>query len=246
MSIYQPAPPQTRTLRGEQVPRLAPERATPAQLETAALDMLVAAQEPPTVEPSTGKRKGKAKRDEKPTVVTLLMAHVAGCSRELAREVAYRALGTTDAALAPDLDWGALSAEMRSFAALMESRAWRPTLVYAAPDAPTPDAFAVYEPRQFPGANTAATPTVNEALATYYQDAEWRVTVEGAKGELRRLLQTNRDRCQRKAEALQAELGALDEARRLREEADLLLAFQSEIAGARGERDAGESLRGRG
>ena len=118
---------------------------------------------------------------------------------------------------------------MRSFAALAESRAWRPTLVYATPDAATPDAFAVYEPRQFPGATLRPLPTVNEALATYYQDAEWRVTVEGAKGELRRLLQTNRDRCQRKAEALQGELGALDEARRLREEADLLLAFQSEL-----------------
>jgi predicted ribosome quality control (RQC) complex YloA/Tae2 family protein len=228
---YQPAPPQTRTLRGEQVPRLAPERATPAQLETAALDMLAAAQDVSKAESATGKRKDKARRDEKPTVVALLMAHVAGCSRELAREVAYRALGTTDAALAPDLDWAALSTEMRSFAALAESRAWRPTLVYATPDAvaPEPDAFAVYEPRQFPDATLRETPTVNEALATYYQDAEWRVTVEAAKGELRRLLQTNRERCQRKAEALQVELSALDEARRLREEADLLLAFQSEL-----------------
>jgi predicted ribosome quality control (RQC) complex YloA/Tae2 family protein len=227
--VYQPAPPQTRALRGEQVPRLAPERATPAQLETAALDMLATAQETSNTEPPAGKRKGKARRDEKPTVVALLMAHVAGCSRELAREVAYRALGTTDAALAPDLDWVALSTEMRSFAALAESRAWHPTLVYTAPDAATPDAFAVYEPQQFPGATLRLMPSVNAALATYYQDAEWRVTVEGAKGELRRLLQTNRDRCQRKAEALQAELGALDEARRLREEADLLLAFQSEL-----------------
>jgi predicted ribosome quality control (RQC) complex YloA/Tae2 family protein len=227
--VYQPAPPQKRTLRGEQVPRLPPERATPAQLETAALDMLAATRESPNAESPAGKRKGKAKRDEKPTVVALLMAHVAGCSRELAREVAYRALGTTDDALAPDLDWAALSTEMRSLAALAESRAWRPTLVYTAPDAPVPDAFAVYEPRQFLGATLRFMTTVNEALATYYQDAEWRVTVEGAKGELRRLLQTNRERCQRKAVALQGELGALDEARRLREEADLLLAFQSDL-----------------
>jgi predicted ribosome quality control (RQC) complex YloA/Tae2 family protein len=227
--VYQPAPPQTRMLRGEQVPRLAPERATPAQLETAALDILATAEGPSSAEPFAGKRKGKAKRDEKPTVVSLLMAHVAGCSRELAREVTFRALGTTDAALAPDLNWNSLSNEMRSFATLAESRAWRPTLVFATHDAPMPDAFAVYEPRQFPGATLRETPTVNEALATYYQDAEWRVTVEGAKGELRRLLQTNRERCQRKAEALQAELGGLDIARRLREEADLLLAFQSEL-----------------
>jgi predicted ribosome quality control (RQC) complex YloA/Tae2 family protein len=227
--VYQPAPPQTRTLRGEQVPRLAPERATPAQLETAALDMLATAQESSSAEPPTGKRKGKSRHDEAPTVVGMLMAHVAGCSRELAREVAYRAVGTADSALAPNLEWGALSTEMRSFAALAESRAWRPTLVYATPDATAPAAFAAYEPRQFPGATLRETPTVNEALATYYQDAEWRVTVEGAKGELRRLLQTNRERCRRKADALQGELGGLEEARRLREEADLLLAFQSEL-----------------
>ena len=226
--LYQPAPPQTRTLRGEQVPRLPLDRATPAQLETAALEMLAAAQEAPGAEPPAGKRK-KAKRNEAPTVVALLMAHVAGCSRELAREVAFRALGASDAALAPNLDWAALSAEMRSFAALAETRAWRPTLVYAMPDAVRPDAFAVYEPKQFPGATLRSTPTMNEALATYYQDAEWRVTVEAAKGELRRLLQTNRERCQRKAEALQGEMATLDEARRLREEADLLLAFQSEL-----------------
>jgi predicted ribosome quality control (RQC) complex YloA/Tae2 family protein len=228
-AVYQPAPPQTRTLRGEQVPRLPPERATPAQLETAALDMLASAQETSNTPPAQGKRKGRAKRDEAPTVVALLMAHVAGCSRELAREVVYRVLGTIDGALAPNLDLSALSAELRSFAALADSREWRATLVYAAPEAPTPVAFAVYEPRQFPGATLRETPTVNEALATYYQDAEWRVTVEGAKGELRRLLQTNRDRCIRKAEALQGELATLDQARRLREEADLLLAFQSEL-----------------
>jgi predicted ribosome quality control (RQC) complex YloA/Tae2 family protein len=227
--VYQPAPPQTRALRSEQVSRLAPERATPAQLETAALDILALAQETLNTELPAGKRRRKAKRDEAPTVVALLMAHVAGCGRELAREVAYRALGATAAVLAPDLDWAALSTEMRFFAALAESHEWRPTLVYATPDAPTPDAFAVYEPRQFPGATLRETPTVHEALATYYQDAEWRMTVEGAKGELRRLLQTNRERCQRKAEALQRELATLDEARRLREEADLLLAFQSEL-----------------
>jgi predicted ribosome quality control (RQC) complex YloA/Tae2 family protein len=226
---YQPAPPQTRTLRGEPVPRLPPERATASQLETAALDMLAAAQAMPVMEPPAGKRSGKSKRGETPTVVALLMANVAGCSRELAREVTYRALGTTDAALAPNLNWAALSAEMRVFTALAESRAWRPTLVYATLDATAPGAYAVYEPRQFAGATLRLTPSVNEALATYYHDAEWRVTVEGAKGELRRVLQTNRDRCQRKAEALQGELRGLDDARRLREEADLLLAFQSEL-----------------
>ncbi len=58
--VYQPAPPQTRTLRGEQVPRLAPERATPAQLETAALDMLAGcAGDSPTRSRPLGSARGR-------------------------------------------------------------------------------------------------------------------------------------------------------------------------------------------
>jgi len=226
---YQPPPAQTRALRGAQAPRMAPERVTGAQLETAALDTLDSVHQERAAEPSTGKRRGKTKREETPMVVGMLIAQVAGLSRELAREVAFRALRAADVALTPDLGWGALAVEIRVFAALAESREWRPTLVYSAPDAETPEAYAVYEPRQFPDATLRPMPSVNEALAAYYQDAEWRVTVEGAKGDLRRLLQTNIERCQRKAEALEGELTGLEEARRLREEGDLLLAFQSEL-----------------
>ena len=67
-------------------------------------------------------------------------------------------------------------------------------------------------------------------LATYYQGAEWHTAVEGAKGDLRRLLQTLHERSLRKDAALQEELQELDEAQRLREEADILLAYQQEIA----------------
>jgi predicted ribosome quality control (RQC) complex YloA/Tae2 family protein len=230
---YHAPPPQTRALRGELMPRMRPERVTPAQLETAALDMLdymlQRAQEIADAPEPSAKRKGKASRGETPTVVGLVMANVAGFSRELAREAVFRALGASDAPLTAEGPWAALTGEIRAFGALPDTHAWRPTLVYAAPDAPIPDAFAVFEPRQFPDATLRPAPSVNAMLATYYHDAEWRVTVEGAKSALRHVLQTNLERCRRKAEALQGELDALDEARRLRQEGDLLLAFQSEV-----------------
>ena len=56
---------------------------------------------------------------------------------------------------------------------------------------------------------------------------------ESAKRDLRHLLQTLHDRCARKDEALHGELAAIDEAQALREEADLLLAFQAESCAAR-------------
>jgi predicted ribosome quality control (RQC) complex YloA/Tae2 family protein len=70
-------------------------------------------------------------------------------------------------------------------------------------------------------------------LAAYFRDVEWRGAVDHAKSDLRRLLQTNHDRCMRKDQTLQTELRALDEADRLRQEADTLLAFQTAVpAGA--------------
>ena len=71
-----------------------------------------------------------------------------------------------------------------------------------------------------------------------------RARSKAAKGDLRRLLQTLHDRSLRKDAALQAELQALDEAQRLREEADILLAYQQESRRISGECHAGKSLRG--
>ncbi|HUY76805.1 MAG TPA: NFACT family protein, partial [Ktedonobacterales bacterium] len=195
---------------------------------------------------SAQKRKPSARR-EAPTIAGLLAAQVLGFSRELGSEVAFRALGTPDAAVRADLgeaQWGAVARETRALAALPDAHAWEPTLLTRGPDAtraatedaaPGPEAsligFSVYRPQRFPPEITLTTaPSVNEALDRYFRGAEWQSALEGAKGGLRRLLQTQRDRCQRKAEALHGELSALDELSRLRLEADTLLTYQTEIA----------------
>lgn len=221
---YRYPPPRTRTLHGETVPRLDGETVTADDLHEAAIETLRADQPAPTPKPRRGRRKV-----EVPTLASLLVANVEGFSPEMGREVAVRALGSADVPLTPDLAWEAIAAEAHPLAALLTTRDWRPTLVYAPPEAKAPTAFAVYEPRQYLGARLESAPSANEMLATYYQGAEWHTAVEGAKGDLRRLLQTLHERSQRKDTALREELQALGEAQRLREEGDILLAYQQEI-----------------
>src|SRR5258706_15077369 len=148
-------------------------------------------------------------------------------------EVTARALETPEVPLASTLPWEEIAAATRELAVLPETHAWRPTLVYANGSDSPPSAYAVYTPRHYPGAALVAAESVNALLATYYEGAEWRGALEGAKGDLRRLLQTQRDRSARKDSTLREELAALAEAAQLRTEADLVLAFQTEVpAGA--------------
>ncbi|HEU4785530.1 MAG TPA: NFACT RNA binding domain-containing protein [Ktedonobacterales bacterium] len=232
---YRYPPPQTRAIRGEILPRLRGDAVSASDLSGAALSMLAEGQAEPTTEATASesratRRKNRRGRREAPTVASLLAAQVEGFSRELGREIAARALASPDEPLAADLPWERIAAEARALAELSEAATWEPTLVYGNESSEVPTAFAVYLPRQFGDASLRACASANEMLATFYHDAEWRIAVESAKRDLRHLLQTIRDRSARKDEALRGELAAIDEAQTLREEADLLLAFQAEIA----------------
>lgn len=232
---YRYPPTQTRHMRGETLLRLRGETVTAHDLHEAALAILAESQheqpaELATSTPKAAQRKGRRGRQESPTLAGLLATHIEGFSRELGREVAARTFSSPDVALADNLPWERVATETRALATLPETAAWQPTLVYADTTSETPTAFAVYQPRQYGDATVRPCPSVNEMLATFYADAEWRIALDSARRDLRHLLQTLRDRCARKDEALRGELAAIDEAQALREEADLLLAFQSEIA----------------
>ncbi len=222
---YTPPPPQTRMLGGEAQPRLRGEVVTAEELRAAAEDALAREHEPAT--PGSHRRKG---RRDSLTLAGLLSVHLEGFSRELGREVAARTLGQPDVPLALDLPWDDVALQARLLAALPGEHAWAPTLVHPLdePDA-RPEAYAVYTPQQYGDARLEEVPTANEMLARYYEGAEWRSAVEGAKGDLRRLLQTLHERAARKEEALLGELRQQQEAQTLREEADTLLAYQAEI-----------------
>ncbi len=224
---YREPPPQTRQLFGAAVPRLQPEILSADDLREAAREMLAQPAEPADVTRKTRRRPPSQER----TVAGLLAGHVAGWNRELAREMEVRALGHIDVPLTLDLPWDELAAQVRTLAALPQTHAWRPTLVR---DAETPEsaasppiAFAVFAPQQRHADRLIPMPSANALLATYFEGSEWRATIEGAKSDLRHLLRVARERCVRKEQALRQDLAALDEAARLREEADILLAFQS-------------------
>ena len=210
---YRYPPPQARTLRGETVARLDPESITAQELREAALDAMG----------EISGQKGSG------SLIGLLSSQVLGLGRDLSAEVVWRAVGERDTPVRESLPWDALAATMRALAGLMVTHAWEPTLIYQDDDS-SPSGFAVYRPERFPSARLVPQPGVSAMLTAYFHDAEWRDAIENAKSGLRRQLHTAAERSERKAEALNAELSALDEAKRLRLEADLLLAFQAEVS----------------
>ena len=245
---YRPPPSQMRTLHGLSVPRLDARGVTGAELREAADDLLAQAQEqdqeqaPQVPELAAGsgarakggRRRSRPRRRHEATVRTLLAGVIAGLGTDVAEEVAFRALGVTDAPLDASLDWDALATNVRELAAQADEGAWVPTLVYAPASgeeahASRPVGFAVYRPRHFPGAELRRVEGVSAMLAAYYADAEWRAGVEGAKAALAHALRTQIERTRRKDSVLREELRALDDAARLRLEADTLLAFQTEV-----------------
>ena len=183
---YRYPPPQTRTVRGETLPRLRGETVAADDLREAALAMLTVAQpestsDTPTTEPKAARRKARRGRQETPTLARLLASQVEGFSRELGREVAARALASPDEPLTAELPWASVATETHTLAALAETSTWEPTLVYADATSEEPTAFAVYLPRQFGEASLRPTASVDEMLATYYHDAEWRLAIDSAR-----------------------------------------------------------------
>jgi predicted ribosome quality control (RQC) complex YloA/Tae2 family protein len=213
---YRSPPPQSRLVHGQAGPRIEPGRVTAEELREAAEDA------------TAEERLPRGRKAPVRTVAGVLSASLLGFGRDLSEEAAARALGAGDVPITDAVDWEAVALAVHELAQLIVSRAWQPTLVYSADEA-APREFAVYVPTRFPGATLRAMSGVNAMLAAYYEGAEWRGAIEGAKGDPRRVLNTQRDRTARKDEALRAELQALDESDHLRREADILLAFQSEV-----------------
>jgi predicted ribosome quality control (RQC) complex YloA/Tae2 family protein len=220
---YRYPPPQTRVLHGTIVPRLPPEQVTARDLETAGLEMHQAGPRP------------RGRKSAPLTVADVLMAQVAGFGHELSAEATFRALGTERSLLTSGVDWARVGGEVRALAEVGVTAPWQPTLVYSGsvPSAVgdhLPTGLAVYRPLRYTAGETL-TPveSANDMLAIYFKDGEWRHAIERAKLDLHHLLQTHRGRSVRKQEALLEELSRLDERHHLREEADILLAFQQEV-----------------
>ncbi len=230
---YVPPPTQQRNLIGQTLPRLEPTSVTAAQLSIACAGELTGGEELPSTK--------KGKRGAEPAKLwQLLTRHLMGFSQLLAREVVYRTTEDSETPLAEfdNAIWEELAWNIRDLTAAFDTHRWQPQLAERLPAADekgkdaTPVAFASYVLEQYahaPDIRMRYSPSINVLLDDYYARTEWRDAMEGVRAPLRKLLQTQRDRCKRKAELLQRELVASEEAARYRLHGELLLAHQHEI-----------------
>lgn len=230
---YVPPPTQQRTLAGKTLPRLEPTSVTAAQLSIAYEGERTGGEELPPA------KKGK-RAAEQAKLWQLLTRHLMGFSQLLAREVVYRTTEDSETPLekVDDAVWEELAWNVRDLSAVFDTHRWQPQLAERFPAGgeekgnTTPIAFAPYVLEQYahvPDVRIRHSPSINVLLDDYYARTEWRDAMEGVRTPLRKILQTQRDRCKRKAELLQHEMAASEEAARYRLQGDLLLAHQHEI-----------------
>jgi predicted ribosome quality control (RQC) complex YloA/Tae2 family protein len=234
---YVPPPPQQRNVMGQSLPRLEPTTITAAQLALCAAEDT----EPAKEEASTRDRRKRA-QNQQPKLWQLLTRNLLGFSPLLAREAVYRTTNETELPLESAADsWEELAWNVRELAALYDTHAWKPQLVERAGGVDqtqalgslyVPVAFAPYVLEQYaamPGVRIRESASINVLIDEFYAGAEWRDALESLRAPVKKILQTQRDRCIRKAELLQQELAVSEEANRYRLQAELLLALQHEV-----------------
>ncbi len=229
---YVPPPPQQRTFAGQSLPRLDGAAVTAAQLA------IVAAEEHTEPEVPTTK-KGRTRAQEPQKLWQLLTRNLLGFSPLLARETVYRTTGDAESSLdVSESTWEELAWNTRELASLYDTHTWKPQLVERVDTEGTsssaiPIAFAPYVLEQYaelPEVRIRTSPSINVLIDEYYAGAEWRDAMESVRAPIRKILQTQRERCIRKAQLLQQELAVSEEANTRRLQAELLLAYQHEIS----------------
>ncbi len=242
---YVAPPPQMRVVGAQSLPRLDPATLTASQLVAMALEE--AARPAPV-------KKGRARAAEQSTLWQLLSRNLLGFSPLLAREVVYRTTGDSESlTLLDENAWEELAWNVRELAVLYDAHAWKPQLVErveqpgGAQDAPALSpgrpqgyaptlqryvAFAPYVLEQYAemaGLSILVSSSINAIIDEFYAGAEWRDAMESVRAPVRKVLQTNLERCRRKAELLQKELEVSEEANQYRLWANLLLAHQNDV-----------------
>lgn len=233
---YVPPPPQNRLFTGQMLPKLEPTTISATQLALCAADETIA-ENPPT---DTLPNKKKRVKPQDSMLWQVLTKHLLGISPLMAREAVYRTTGTIETPIKGDLDvWEELAWNMRELAALYDTLRWQPQLVEqvktgeeSSAQQKLPLAFAPYVLEQYAetlDVRIHQSPSMNVILDDYYARIEWRDAMEGVRNPIRKVLQTQRDRCIRKAEMLKQEMAQAEEAARYRLQAELLLAHQNDI-----------------
>ncbi|GCE28015.1 hypothetical protein KDA_34990 [Dictyobacter alpinus] len=238
---YVPPPPQQRQLAGQMLPRLEPTTVTAAQLSISAADETP----PDEVAPRDKKRK---RAPEQTKLWQLLSRHVLGCSPLLAREVVFRTTENAETPLkeANQAVWEELAWNVNDLTGAYDSHQWQPQLLERHLTAEeqqksfatsgeasyVPLAFAAYALEQYAGRadiRLRQSPSINVLLDDYFARAEWSDALDSLRAPLRKILQTNSERCKRKNELLQQEMNNSAEAANYRLYGELLLAHQQEV-----------------
>ncbi|HLQ10028.1 MAG TPA: NFACT RNA binding domain-containing protein, partial [Ktedonobacteraceae bacterium] len=224
---YVAPPPQMRVSGERSLPRLDPATLTASQLEA------VAAEE--AIRPAPVK-KSRSRAAEQPALWQLLSRNLLGFSQLLAREVVYRTTGDSESAITQNnATWEELAWNTREMAALYDAHAWKPQLVERVEQpegAQRYVAFAPYVLEQFAevaGVHIYASSSINTIIDEFYAGAEWRDAMDSVRAPVRKVLQTQLERCRRKAEMLQKELAASEEAKQYQLWGGLLLAHQNDV-----------------
>jgi predicted ribosome quality control (RQC) complex YloA/Tae2 family protein len=227
---YTPPPPQQRSFAGQMLPRLEPTTVVAAQLA------IIPGNESGEESARTGQKSHAASKEK---LWQMLTRNLLGFSPLLAREAVYRTLGDAEV-FAEDVRsedvWEELAWNVRDLAALYDTHQWRPHLierVSTTGEVAAPVAFAAYPLEHYaeqPGLSVRRSPSLNILVDDYYAGAEWRDALSSVRAPIKKVLQSQRERCKRKAELLRQELAASEEAGRYRLQAELLLAHQNEIS----------------
>jgi predicted ribosome quality control (RQC) complex YloA/Tae2 family protein len=239
---YMPPPPQQRVLGAATLPRLEPSQVTAAQLSIAAAEDAAST----TTEQAAHDGEKRKRKPDRSKLWQLLTRNLLGCSPLLAREAVYRTTEDSEIALkeASDEVWEELAWNMRELAALYDSHQWHPQLIerktsyshQAASDAAQKDVPVVAAPyvlEQYASQSDVSvreSPSINVLLDEYFARTEWSDALEGIRGPMRKVLQSQRERCDRKVQLLQQDLAVSEEAAQYRLYGDLLLAHQHEVA----------------
>ena len=238
---YVHPPAQQRTFAGQTLPKLEPATVSAAELALCARDQPEQVEQPL----ATTVTKPRKRAAGEPTLWQLLTHHLLGFSPLIAREAVYRTTGKTESSLAGTTAelWDELAWNVHELAVLFDNHHWQPQLVeriatgenqsaiFSATQA-VPLAFAPYVLEQYQdvsGVRIRQSPSINILLDDFYARSEWRDAMEGVRNPIRKVLQTQRDRCKRKVDLLQQELTALGEAAQYRLQAELLLAHQHQV-----------------
>jgi len=233
---YVPPPPQQRMAAGVPLPRLEPTVVTAAQLAQCEREDVELAQ----IVESRARRKPTKKQE--PKMWQLLTRNLLGFSPLLAREAVYRATGEAELVTnTGDANLEELAWNVRALALLFDKHTWKPQLVervgyvgdvQSSFSQSVPIAFAPYVLEQYaemPGMRMRDSVSINILIDEFYTGAEWRDAMERVRNPLRKVLQTQFERCKRKSALLQQELSVSEDASRYRLQAELLLAYQHEV-----------------